>query len=121
MLSFQCYLAYFLLIRKSYSVIYSFSFSLFLKVFCNSITNIENTKLRLALVIQTGAQITVANETVEIPSLAADKTNKFLVKIIKGCNIFTKCVTHCFFSMTFKNMIVFYFIDLNKSKTYAIV
>ena len=37
---------------------------------------IENTKLKLGLAISTGAAITVANDAVDIPPLALDKTIK---------------------------------------------
>ena len=58
-------------------------FFLFRAVFNNFITIpvvIENTKLKLALAIPTGAPITVANEGVDIPLLVADKTIKDLSK-----------------------------------------
>ena len=41
---------------------------------------IENTKLRLALVILTGAPIIVTDEAIETPPLVVDKTCKVLPK-----------------------------------------
>ena len=43
----------------------------------------ENAKLKLALAIPTGAPITVANDAVETPPLAADKTIKDFSKLLK--------------------------------------
>ena len=52
-------------------------FFLFLVVFNSFFTNpvvIENARLQLALIIPTGAPITVANDAIEILSVATDKT-----------------------------------------------
>ena len=51
-------------------------FFLFLVLFENFFANpvvIENARLQLALIIPTGAPITVANDAIEIPPVAADK------------------------------------------------
>ena len=40
----------------------------------------ENTRLKLAIAIPTGAQITFTKEIILIPPLVADKTIKFLSK-----------------------------------------
>ena len=56
-------------------------FSLIVFKSCGAILSlIENTKLRLALVIQPCATTAVANEAMEIVTLVADKTNKILLK-----------------------------------------
>ena len=52
-------------------------FFLFLIVFKNFFTNpvvIENARLQLALIIPTGAPITVANDAIEMLPAATDKT-----------------------------------------------
>ena len=56
---------------------------------------VENTKLRLALVMSTGAPLTLANEAIETTLIIADKTS--FVKIIKHWKIFTECFTDYFF------------------------
>ena len=70
-------------------------FFLFLVVFKNYFTNpvvIENARLRLALIIPPGAPITVANDAIEMPPVATDKTiNDY---IIKRSNVFTKPFAH---------------------------
>ena len=65
---------------------------------------IENAKLKLALANPIGAPIAVAHNAIEIPPLAADekmkdlysksKKKRFIVKIVKGNNIFAKPFTH---------------------------
>ena len=52
---------------------------------------IESVRLRLALAIPTGVPRTVANDTIEMLPLVADKTIKDLVK---RSNIFTKPFAH---------------------------
>ena len=46
---------------------------LFLKTFTNPVV-IENARLQLALIIPTGAPITVANDGIEIPPVVIDET-----------------------------------------------
>ena len=41
---------------------------------------IENAKLKLALVIAKGAPMTVANDTIEILPIVTDKINRYLSK-----------------------------------------
>ena len=58
-------------------------FFLFLVVFNNFVTSPvdnENARLRLALAITKGVPITVANDAIEMPPLAADKTIQSLSK-----------------------------------------
>ena len=40
----------------------------------------ENPRQKLSLSIPTGAQITAENDTMDMPPLVADKTNKYLSK-----------------------------------------
>ena len=73
------------LLLASITIILYFLF-LFSLVFNNFFTIpvvIENAKLKLALAIPTGAPITVANDAIDIPSFAADKTIKDLSKYSK--------------------------------------
>ena len=58
-------------------IIFSFCFA-FLKMFFAIPVEIENTRLKLALAIPTGAPITVAIDAIEILPLVADKTIKTL-------------------------------------------
>ena len=55
-------------------------FLMFLKVFQKVPLPIENSKLRLALVIPIDASKTVAIEEIETPQLFAEKTNNVLSK-----------------------------------------
>ena len=55
-----------------------FSFRVFLKIFFTMPVDIENERLKLALVISTGALITVANVVIKMLSLVANKTIKNL-------------------------------------------
>ena len=58
-------------------------FFLFLVVFKNFFTNpvvIENARLQLALIIPTGAPITVANDAIEMLPVVTDKTINDLSK-----------------------------------------
>ena len=67
------------LLLASITILLCFFF-LFLVVFKNFFTNpvvIENARLQLALIIPTGASITVANDAVEMLPLATDKTMIF--------------------------------------------
>ena len=67
------------LLLASITILLCFFF-LFLVVFKNFFTNpvvIENARLQLALIIPTGAPITVANDAVEMLPLATDKTMIF--------------------------------------------
>ena len=71
-------LTYFLLLKQIYCV-----FSVFLIVFKSFLAIlflIENTKLRLVLIIATGVLITVADETMKTVPLAADIMHKVLSK-----------------------------------------
>ena len=73
------------LLLASITIILYFLF-LFPLVFNNVFTIpvvIENAKLKLALAIPTGAPITVANDAIDSPSFAADKTIKDLSKYSK--------------------------------------
>ena len=62
-------------------------FFLFLVVFKDFFTNpvvIENARLQLALIIPTGAPIEVANDAIEMLTVATDKTINDLSKYSKG-------------------------------------
>ena len=48
---------------------------------------IENARLKLALIIPTGAPMTVANDAIEMLPVVGDKTINDLVKIVKKINI----------------------------------
>ena len=55
-----------------------FSFLVIFNIFFTTPVQIENSKLKLALTIPTGALIAVANDAVDIPPLVLDKTIKDL-------------------------------------------
>ena len=59
---------------------FSFYFLLFLTVFFLIPVQIENARLKLALVIPIGAPVTVANDAIEILSVITDKTINDLSK-----------------------------------------
>ena len=64
-------------------------FFLFLVIFSNLVIILvvkENIKSKREIAIHTGTPITLAEETIDIPPLAADNANKVLSKF-----------THCFF------------------------
>ena len=70
------------LVLASIAILLRFFF-LFIVVFKNFFTNpvlIENTRLQLALIIHTGAPITVANDSIEMLPVATDKTINDLSK-----------------------------------------
>ena len=72
-------------------------FFLFLVVLNSVFTitvEIENSRLKLALAILTGAPIKAANDVIEMIPLVADKTINDLSKPSKKRNIFTKPFTH---------------------------
>ena len=64
------------LLLANITVLFCFLFS-FLVIFTTPV-QIENSKLKLALTIPTGALIAVANDAVDIPPLVLDKTIKDL-------------------------------------------
>ena len=55
---------------------------LFKNVFTNPVV-IENARLQLALIILTGAPVAVANDAVEMPPVATDKTINYFSKLSK--------------------------------------
>ena len=57
-----------------------FLFLVVFNIFFTSPVEIENRILKLAFAIPTGAQITVANDAIEMLSAVADKTIKDLLK-----------------------------------------
>ena len=66
-------------------------FLFFLVIFSNFLTIPvvrEKNKVRLALAIPIGAPTILINEIIYTPLLAALKTIKILVYVIKSCNIF---------------------------------
>ena len=71
----------------------------------------KNTRLKLALAISVRAPIILTKEIIDIAPLFADKTIKFLSKIIKSSNVFTKFFSHYFSFLNFCIKIVFDFID----------
>ena len=60
-----------------------FLFLVVFNIFFTSPVDIENVRLRLSLAIPTGVPITVANDTIEMLPLVADKTIKSLSKLSK--------------------------------------
>ena len=73
------------LLLASITILLCFFF-LFLVVFNSFFTNpvvIENARLQLALIIPTGAPITVANDAIEMLLVATDKTINDLSKFSK--------------------------------------
>ena len=66
-----------------------FRLVVFNNFFTSSVDN-ENVRLRLALAIPTGVQITVSNDAIEMLPLVSEKT----IKIIKRINILAKSFTH---------------------------
>ena len=66
------------LLLANITILFLFIF-LFRVIFNNCFTNpvvIEKAKLRLALAIPSGAPQTIANDVIDIPPLASDKTVK---------------------------------------------
>ena len=57
-----------------------FSFLVIFNIFFTTPVQIENSKLKLALTIPTGAPIAVANDTIDIPPFVLNKTIKDLSK-----------------------------------------
>ena len=69
----------------------------------------ENTILKLALAIPTGAPIRLVKEIIYIPPFVAEKT--IHIKIIKNVNLFTKFFTHSFSFLNFLIKVIFDFVD----------
>ena len=58
-------------------------FLLFLIVFSTIPVVIENARRQLSVIIPTGAPITVANDAIEMPPVATDKTINYFSKLSK--------------------------------------
>ena len=82
-------------------------FLLFLVVFKTFFTNpavIENARTQFALIIPTGAPITVVKDAIEMLRVGTDK-------ILKRNNIFTKIFANYFSFFNLRNKIIVNFID----------